>query len=125
MLMEKRDMGYARNATLIFVSRAHRSTQRCDADRDHTELRSVTRSRISSASFHAALRPGHMTLVRHRHPAIVDQIVQRLLHVDIRLDYAGLLQGDAGLQDRVALLGTDLVVGDGGAFLELLVGDRV
>ena len=39
-----------------------------------------------------------------RHIAIVDQIVERLLHVDIGRDHAGLLQRQAGLQDGVALL---------------------
>src|ERR1051325_4010151 len=57
-------------------------------------------------------------LIRHRHPAVVDQIIERLLHVDISLDHARLLQCNAGLQDRVALLGPDLVVGDGGALLD-------
>src|SRR5262249_10838083 len=39
-------------------------------------------------------------LVRH-HVAVVDQLVDRLLDVDVGLDHAGLLQRHAGFQDRV------------------------
>src|SRR5579885_3324642 len=41
---------------------------------------------------------------------VVDQVVDRLGDVDIGRQHAGLLQGEAGLQDRVALIRTDLVV---------------
>src|SRR5580693_7501094 len=56
--------------------------------------------------------------------AVVDQIVEGLLHVDIGRDHAGLLQGEAGLQDGVALLRADAVEGQLGALLELDVDDR-
>src|SRR5580692_11691747 len=55
--------------------------------------------------------------------AVVHQIVERLLHVDIGRDHAGLLQGEAGLQNGVALLGADAVEGQLGALLELDVDD--
>src|SRR6516225_2750089 len=60
-----------------------------------------------------------------RHVAVVDQIVERLLDVDIGRDDAGLLQRQPGLQDGVALLRPDLVEGELGALLELDVGNRV
>src|SRR6202035_707046 len=56
--------------------------------------------------------------------AVVHQIVERLLHVDIGRDHAGLLQGEAGLQDGIALLRTDAVECQLGALLELDVDDR-
>src|SRR5581483_3259839 len=58
--------------------------------------------------------------VRQRH-LIVDQVVERLLDVDVRLDDAGLLQGEARGKDRVILRLADLGVGQLGALLELLV----
>src|SRR5262245_52097504 len=57
----------------------------------------------------------------HRDVLIVDQIVECLLHVDIGGDYAGLLQRDAGGEDGFTLRCADLVMGELGAFLELLV----
>src|SRR5580704_3028277 len=61
----------------------------------------------------------------HRDVAVVDQIFKRLLHVDIGLDDAGLLQCQARLQDGVALLRSDLVEGQFGALLALDVNYRV
>src|SRR5262249_1050647 len=55
----------------------------------------------------------------------VDQIVDRLLDVDVSLDDPRLLQCHSGLQDRVALVVPDLVVVQVGALLELNVGDGV
>jgi len=43
---------------------------------------------------------------------VVDQVVERLFHIDIGRYDARLLQGDASRQDRVALLRADLVVGE-------------
>src|SRR5687768_16665088 len=39
-----------------------------------------------------------------RDVAVDDQFVQRLLHIDVRLDHPSLLERDACLQDRVPLL---------------------
>ena len=49
-------------------------------------------------------------LVRHRHPAVVDQIVDRRLHVDVGLDHAGLLQREAGRQDRLRFCGAPILL---------------
>src|SRR5882672_7910165 len=61
--------------------------------------------------------------VRHRDVAIVDQVIDRLLDVDAGADDARLLQRKTGLEDRLALRRSDLVVGELGALLELLVDD--
>ena len=53
--------------------------------------------------------------------AVVDQVIDRLLHVHAGRNDAGLLQGEAGLQDQVALRRADLVVRELRALLELLV----
>src|SRR5215470_12622355 len=63
--------------------------------------------------------------VRGRDVAIVDEVVDRLLDVDARTDHARLLQGDACFEDRFPLRRADLVVGELGALLELLVDDVV
>src|SRR5262249_47940886 len=63
--------------------------------------------------------------VRGRDVAIVDEAVDRLLDVDARTDHARLLQGDACFEDRFPLRQADLVVGELGALLELLVDDVV
>src|SRR5580704_6683372 len=59
----------------------------------------------------------------HRDIPIIDQIVERLLHIHAWLDHTGLLQRETRLQDRVALLRPDLVEDKFGAFLELNVDD--
>ena len=64
-------------------------------------------------------------ITRDRDEAVVDQIVERLLHVDIGRDHAGLLQRQARLQDGVALLRADAVEGQIGALLELDVDHGV
>src|SRR6185437_8075404 len=48
-------------------------------------------------------RDTRFALVGRRDVFVVDQIVDRLLDVDISREHARLLQGDTGLQDRVAL----------------------
>src|SRR5262249_20807487 len=63
--------------------------------------------------------------VRRRHVAIVDEVVDRLLDVDTGADHARLLQRKAGFEDRFALRRADLVVGELGALLELLVDDGI
>ena len=63
--------------------------------------------------------------VRGRQISVVDQIIERLLHVDIGLDDAGLLKRNPRRQDRFALRRTDPVMGNFGAFLELLVDDGI
>ena len=76
-----------------------------------------------------ALRPkGTKSAYRSSSPprnVLVDQVVDRLLDIHIGADHARLLQRDAGLEDRLALRRTDLVVGQLGALLELLVDDVV
>ncbi len=54
---------------------------------------------------------GCASSVRRHHVVVVDQRVERLLHVDIGLDDAGLLQREARGEDRVALRLADLAVG--------------
>src|ERR1041385_3983331 len=139
MLMEKRDMGYTRIATWQLVGGRAASSVYPPLEGEGRRERSERRGgvmfrgklppppprRPSPPGEGGTERAARAGLIRHRHPFVVDQAVERLLHIDIGLDHAGLLQRDAGLQDRVALLGADLVVGDGGAFLQLLVGDRV
>src|SRR6201999_4338766 len=66
--------------------------------------------------------PGSDGSVRQRH-ARIDQAVERRLHIDVGLDHAGLLEREPRRQDRVTLRRADLVVGDVGALLELLVDD--
>ena len=55
--------------------------------------------------------PGTATSQRQfvsAHASVVDQVVDRRLHVDVGLDHAGLLQREAGRQDRLALRRADL-----------------
>src|SRR5262245_28267804 len=63
-------------------------------------------------------------LLRGRHVAIVDELVDGLLDVDAGADHARLLQREPRFKDRVALRRADLVVGELGALLELLVDNR-
>src|SRR5712691_10069294 len=56
---------------------------------------------------------------------VVDEVIDRLLHVDIRRDHARLLERNPRRQDRVALRRADAAVGELGALLELLVDHRV
>src|SRR5262249_41988800 len=67
---------------------------------------------------------GTRASVRGRHVAIVDELIDRLLDVDAGADHARLLQREAGFEDRFALRRADLVVGELGALLELLVDHR-
>src|SRR4051812_40948272 len=59
--------------------------------------------------------------IRRQRDLIVDQRIQRRLDVDLGVDDAGLLQGDAGGEDGLALGRADPAVGQFGALLELLV----
>src|SRR5262249_24261400 len=59
------------------------------------------------------------------HESIVDQIVQRFLHIHIRRNDAGLLQRQPRLEDRIALRRADPVEVQIGALLELNVDHRV
>ena len=68
---------------------------------------------------------GEKALVRHRHKAVVDQIIDRRLHVDITLDDARLLQREARREDRIPLRGADARMREFGAFFQLLVDDGV
>src|SRR5580704_2244730 len=60
-----------------------------------------------------------------RDVAVVDQIVQCLLHIHIWLDDPGFLQRESGFQNRVALWLPDLVEGQFGPLFKLNVDDRV
>src|SRR5262245_30162504 len=68
---------------------------------------------------------GTQASVRGRHVAIVDELVDRFLDVDAGADHACLLQREAGFEDRFPLRRPDLVVGELGALLELLVDDGI
>src|ERR1051326_7881010 len=94
-------------------------TERCSAETvtsagDMANAGNATRANAAELSL----------VPRDRH-AVVDQVVDGGLHVDARRNDPGLLQGDAGGEDRLALRRADAVMGDLGALLELLVGDRV
>src|SRR5262245_33904662 len=65
------------------------------------------------------------TLVADAHQTIIDKLVDRLVDVDSRADHVRFLQGDTRFQNRLALGGPDLVVGELGALLELLVHHRI
>ena len=60
-----------------------------------------------------------------RHVAVIDELIDRFLDVDAGADHACLLQREAGFEDRFALRRPNLVVGELGALLELLVDDGV
>src|SRR6516225_1703578 len=93
-----------------------RSTASCGA--------AVMEKRDTAHPANATRRPSQI-LIRGRHITVVDQIVDRLLHVHAWADHACLLQCDAGLENGFALRGTHLVIGELGALLELLVNDRI
>src|SRR4029077_12644562 len=85
----------------------------------------VARSLSSGAHSRDPLAyPGRRMLIRRQRDLIVDQAIQRRLHVDFAVDDAGLLQREAGGKDRFALRCADPAMGQFGAFLELLVDDR-
>src|SRR5258706_10267106 len=68
-------------------------------------------------------RKGSVTFpgsIRRQRNLIVDQGIERRLDVDLGVDDAGLLQGDAGREDGLALRRADAAVGQLGTFLELL-----
>ena len=54
-----------------------------------------------SCGMRAVAGPSDAASVRQRRLAVVDQVVDRRLDVDVGLDHAGLLQREAGLQDRI------------------------
>src|SRR5262249_22111511 len=111
------DMASARNATRA----RRRHCERSEAIQGPCALPWIASSSfglLAMTAWNAALVP------RDRH-AVVDQVVDGGLHVDARRNDAGLLQGNAGGEDRLALRRAHAVVGDLGALLELLVGDRV
>src|SRR4051812_29489417 len=132
-VIDTRDITGSRNATAAVVPGARPRLPRPRLPRPslahpslaHPEpMTSVGRSGPGPAPAEApAMTP--LPSVRFRHVTIVDEGVDRLLHVHARRDDARLLQSEAGLQDRVALRRPDLVVRELGALLELLVDDRV
>src|SRR5262245_434899 len=79
---------------------------------------------ISRVPTRATCARGRRTLLRGRHVAIVDELVDGLLDVDAGADHTRLLQRTTRFEDRFPLRRADLVVGELGAFLELLVDDR-
>src|SRR5215510_9601261 len=111
-VMKKRDMTHATNAT-----GATADSVVPDAPKARAGTHCIDRRWIPAL---ASLGRDDKFSVRH-HIAVVDQIIERLFHIDTRTDHAGLLQRDAGFQDRVALRRADLVVDEPGALLELLV----
>src|SRR5215472_17698207 len=76
-------------------------------------------------SYLAERARGTRPSVRGRHVAIIDKLVDRFLDVDAGADHACLLQRKAGFEDRFPLRRADLVVGELGALLELLVDDGI
>ena len=84
-------------------------------------------SRISLRSTRADPPPqgaGKKGSIRRQRDLVVDQRIERRLHIDLGVDDAGLLQREACGQDGFALRGADAAVGQFGALLELLVDDR-
>src|SRR6185436_15349098 len=70
-------------------------------------------------------RANRTASVGDRHVTVVDQLIDRLLDVDVRLDHAALLQREACFQDRFPLVRPDAIEGEPGALLELLVHHRI
>src|SRR5947209_7335730 len=113
MVMVKRDMGNARNATLKWRGESAANAVRSLLPVLHgervgvrgcLERRSIetppsparaARGRPLPASGPQAGRGKTETLVRDCDPAIIDQVIDRFLHVDIGLDDTGLLQCEA------------------------------
>src|SRR4051794_26851106 len=55
--------------------------------------------------------------IRRQRDLVVDQSIERCLHIDLGIDHAGLLQSEARGEDRLALRRADAAVGQLGALL--------
>src|SRR5690348_2760453 len=102
----------------IGYGEAKRGEGSASADRDPS---SVAHLSMRATFSHKGRREEES--IRRQWNLVVDEGVQRRLHVHLGVDHAGLLQSKARGEDGFALRRTDAAVSEFGALLELLVDD--